>query len=320
MSLPATSASGHHSLQDTVLARPYYHDKIIQRGWPTDIIPSITTNDILGELTSCYQVVNFQNEPDVGEWRDLELNQELIPDYLSIDGFSLRICHAAYKALKFDNQDIRMICDRWDQLEDGFLDSMWNNLSAKWRCYVITRMILEADACNKGCSAGINGITNLGCPGSPRIIVGANIGIEIAKMQTILIERLRWYDGEMVLVIPPAIREKFYSSPYADALQMGACLDCSMLIDGQIPGMVIGFEVHVTTDVHQHAEVSVGGQPAYWIIAAHRAAYAFIGDIIESRIVEPTQSFSTQYQTAAIWGGAAIYPDAIVVGYWTPGD
>jgi len=308
------AAGGYQALMNSELARPYYHNEIIMRGWPEDILPHITSSQWLEPLTSCYQTVNVMNQPEVGAWRDLELNQPLEADTISPDGFSVRICWGAYKAIKFDNHDVRMICERWDAWEAGFLDSAWNNLSAKWRCYVLDLMVLQADPCNKGCRAGRDGNVNLGCPGQPRPVNGDTITTELSNLRLVLVTRHRWHNGEMVLIVPPELQPALVKSDYREVLNMGSCVDCSLLITGEYPGQLMGFQVFETTDVQSVPEV--GGDRAYYIIAAHRKAMAFVGDIIESRIVEPTEYFGTVYQMAAVWGGEAIYPDAIAIGYW----
>ena len=307
------SASGYGSLQESPLARPYYHDRIIQKAYENDFLPMIANTAIADRLTKCYQVIQFMEEPDVGSWRKYEMNQELVPDHLTAGGFTMRICNQAYKALKFDTQDIKAVCERWNAFEESFLNSSWQGLSQMWRCYVLDGMVLETDSCNKGCSAGKYSDINLGCTGAPRNITGASFAREIAKLKRTLVERRRWVEGQMFIILPPAVQEMIVETPYANALEMGSCVNCSLLVSGQLPGRIVGFDVFHTNDVPSRMD---GGAPAYYIIAGHRDAFAFAGDIIESRIVNPSNYFGTVYQMLAIWGGKMIYPDAMAIGYW----
>jgi len=308
------SASGYEALMNSPLARVGYEDNIIAKIWEEDFLPLITNTKILERLTQCFQVIQFMEEADVGKWRKYELNQELITDNISPGGFEVRICNAAYKALKFDQLDIKMICDRWPQFEESFLNSAHQGLSQMWTCYVLDAMVLEADRCNKGNAAGVYGNVDVGVTGAPRTITGTSFAIEVAKMKRILEERNRWQDGKMFILLPPAISELMVSSPYANAMDMGSCVDCSLLATGQMPGKVVGFDVFQTNYV---PTVMESNKPAYYIIAGHMDAYAFAGDITNARMKEPSRYFGVEYQMQAIWGGKLIYSDAIVIGYWT---
>lgn len=310
------SAAGYEALINSPLARVGYEDKIIATVWEDDIIPMITNTKILERLTQCYQSIQFMEEADIGDWRDYELNQELVPDNITPSGFAVRICNSAYKALKFDKLDVKMICDRWGAFEESFLNSANNRLSATFQNYVLNAMVLEADKCNKGTSAGIYGNVNLGGLGAPRVVTGSSISIEVAKMKRILQERKRWEAKKMFITLPPAITELMVNSPYAHALDMGSCVDCSLLVTGELPGKVVGFTVFETNYVPTTLE---NGQPAYHIIAGHVDAMAFAGDITDARLKEPTRYWGVEYQMQAIWGGKLIYRDAITIGYWTTG-
>lgn len=310
------SASGFQGLENSPLARIGYYNKIIALGWEKDFLSEIVNSEIDGRILECNQVVQFVKQPTVGPWRNYEKNQELVPDQVSPDGFCMRICNAKYKDIKFDKLDIRRICDRWDSFEDSFLDSAYQTLAQEWRNFVLCGMALEADAQNKGVSAGCRHNVNLGAPNAPRVINGQNLGSEIAKLKRVLKERHRWEDGKMLLIMPSAIEEQLVNSPYASALQMGNCVDCSLLITGKMPGMLLGFQPYVTESLCCAMDPTTGTE-AYYVIAVHRDAFAFAGDIIEGELVRPSRYFGIEYQMLAVWGAKAILPDAISVGYWT---
>ena len=307
-------AAGYASLQDSPLARIGYHDEIIRKAWEEDFLPMITNTRMLDRLTQCYQLIQFMEEPDVGAWRKYCINQKIVADSITPGGFSVRICNSAYKALKFDQQDIRMVCERWNDFEESFLNSAYQGLVEMWRSYVINAMVMEADSCNKGASAGIYGNINLGTIGSPRVVNSNNFAREVAKLAIALQQRLRWQAGKMFLLLPNSIAALIVDTQFARANEMGSCVDCSLLVSGQLPGMVAGFNVFVTDSIPHRTDQD---DIAYYIIAGHMDAYAFAGDIIQSRLVQPTDYFANEYQMQAIWGGQAIYPDALAVGYWT---
>ena len=117
----------------------------------------------------------------------------------------------------------------------------------------------------------------------------------------------------MFVVLPTEMTGVIIDTPYANALEMGNCVDCSLLVDGQLPGMIMGFNVITTNMAPTNMQ---GGDVNYYIIAGHVDAFAFAGDIVQSRLTEPSNYFAIEYQAQAVWGGKAIYPDALAIGYW----
>lgn len=319
MSIPA--ASGYSSLQASPLARIGYYDKIINRAYEADYLPVITCTNIDQRLVTCNQIVQFQLQPDVGPWRKHEMNQGGIVDSVVPDSFSMEICNAADKWLKFDKMDIMRICERWAEFEKGFLESAWQNLAILWRQFVLNGIMLEAN--NKGATAGPDCSVNLGSQSAPIIINCTNSGTlgcnalvgALAAAKIVLKKRHRWMAGQMFMVAPPEMETALLASPYANALQMGSCVDCSMLVDGQVPGVVVGFDLILTNEAP--AQIDPGtGRPAYFIVFGWCEAYAFAGDIIESIVKDmPNLSFGQVYGMLAVWGGKAILPDALGVLY-----
>lgn len=312
------SASGYSNIEATPLAQIGYYDTIIARAWERDFLPEITNTEIDERLTACNQVVQFLRQPKVGKWRTYDKNQELIPNQLTPDGFSLTICNAAYQDIKVDKLDIKQACERWDSWEESFLESTYRSLTELWRGWVLSSMVLEAAPENKGSNAGIRGDVDLGQPGKPLVVTPENVQRALARLARILRDQQRWEEGQMFVVIPTALKEVLSMSPYARADWMGDCVSCSMNIDGLMPKLLWGFTVVEST--YAPSVTDSTGVTAYYIIAGHRQAFAFCADIIEGRLVEPSRSFGVEYQMLALWGGKAIYDDALAVGYWTFGE
>jgi hypothetical protein len=311
------AASGFAGLENSPLARIGYYNKIISKGWETDFLPLITNTEIDGRLFQCNQMIQFTKQPTTGPWRrDYEKNQELILDQVSPEAFTMVCYESAYKAIKFDKLDVSRICERWGEFERGFIDDMYHTLSEMWHAYVLNTMILGAAARNKGSSAGRSGNVNLGTVGAPIVITGANIATELARLKRVLMEARRWREGEMFIILPPAILEQFVTSPYASALQMGNCVDCSLLATGEVPNKIAGFTV-IQTDQLPSVLDPVTGAESFMIVAGHKMATAFVGDIVEADIAPVANSFGYAYRVLTVWGSQVIYPDALAVGYWT---
>lgn len=312
------SASGYGGLEATPLARIGYYDEIIAQAWEHDFLPEITNTNIDERITRCNQKVQFIRQPKVGKWRTYEKNQELIANQLTPDGFCMEICNAAYQDIKVDKMDIAQACDRWSSWEASFLESTYQSLTETWRTWVLTAMVLETDAENKGNGAGIRHNIDLGQPGAPAVVTPQNVVKYLARLQRVLRDRQRWEEGKMFVIVPTSFKELLATSPYANAQQMGDCMPCSMNIDGFLPNKIWGFNVVESTFAPEFMDST--GELAHYIIAGHRDAFAFAADIVEGRLVEPARTFGVEYQMLAVWGGKAIYPDAMAVGYWTFGD
>lgn len=312
------SASGYGGLEATPLARIGYYDEIIAQAWEKDFLPEITNSEINERITQCNQMVQFTRQPKVGPWRPYDKNQPLIANQLTPESFCLTICNAAYQDIKFDKMDIARACNQWDAWEASFLDSTYQSLTDMWRSWVLNAMVLEADPGNKGNKAGIRHNISLGQSGAPTMVTPNNITRQFARLKQVLRDRQRWEDDKMFVIVPTALNEILSVSPYANVAAMGECKPCSQAIDGFMTHKLFGFNPIESS--HVPSFVDATGELTYYIIAGHRDAFGFAADIIEGRLVEPSRNFGVEYQMLAAWGGKAIYPDALAVGYWAFGD
>lgn len=310
------SASGYGSIHDTPLATKGYHSQIIARGWEKDIIGEIVNTRIVNQAFDCNQVVEFLLQPDVGPWRKLEDNQAIKADQVSLTSIQMTLCNQAYKALKFDNKFKRDMCQYWGKFENAFLDSCYQELSGLWHEFVLNAMVIEADKRNKNANAGRNRSINLGMVGNPVRITPNNVATEIQKLRMVLVHQNRWKNNEMFLMVPPEFEMIIAGSEYRQAADILCCKDPSILLSGEMPGQLMGFRTLTSMRTPGGYDEAVNKQ-CYYILAFWKEAYAFYGDITEGRIIEDMQFFGFQYQMAALWGGKAIYGDAIAVGYWT---
>lgn len=309
------SASGYGGLAATPLARPGYYNQIIGRVYERDFIPEITSAEIDERIVRCNQEVQIMKAPEVGPWRTYTQNQELVPNQISAEAVCLRICNAAYNAVKIDKADIHFACERWSQWEESFLDSIYEKYIDMIRPWVLTAMVLEADPRNVGNKAGKYGEIVLGASGNPVVVNKDNLILELSKLAQVLIDQVSFVEGEMFVILPSLFRLVLAQSPYADSAWVGNCKPCSFGVDGIWETKLMGFNVIET--VHAPSVIDSNGQLCFYIIAGHKDAFAFASDIIEGRLVEPTNSFSIEYQMLAVWGGKMIYPESIAVGYWT---
>lgn len=310
------SASGYGSIHDTPLATKGYHSRIIERGWEKDILGEIVNTRIVAQAFDCNQVVEFILQPDVGPWRKYEDNQVIKPDTVQITSVQMTLCNQAYKAIKIDNNLQRNLCQFWSKFEAGFLDSCYRELSGMWHSFVLSAMVLEADRRNKGANAGRDRSINLGTVGAPVRVTPVNLPVNLMNLRNVLVHNNRWKNGEMFLIVPPEFSNVVIQSEYRLAADISCCKDPSMLLTGELPGQLAGFRTIESMRTISAFDATVNKQ-AYYILAFWKEAFAFYGDITEGRIIEDKDYWGRQYQMAALWGGKAIYGDAIAVGYWT---
>lgn len=309
------SSSGYGGLEATPLARPGYYNEIISRVYERDFLSEITNSEIDERITRCHQKVQIMKSPTVGPWRSYQKNQEMVPNQISADAICLDICNAAYNAIKIDKTDAYFACERWVPWEEKFLDEVYESYVAMQREWVLTAMIMEASPQNRGSAAGRFGTIDLGSRGNPVVVDKDNIPLRMAQLQQVLMEQLRWKDGEMFIVMPIAFRPVLSMSNFANAAWTGNCKPCSYGIDGLWNVPLGGFNVIETT--HAPYVVEPDGRVCFYVIAGHRSAFAYASDIIEGRIVESDRTFGMEYQMLAVWGGKMLYPEAIAVAYWT---
>lgn len=312
MPKPLISASGYGGLDNTPLARPGYYNEIIARVYERDFLPEITNSEIDERVIECHQMVQIMKAPEVGPWRSIEKNQEMVPSQVTAEAICFEICNAAYNAIKFDQLDIRWACDRWDQFEEKFLEDVYQSWVSLQRQWVLSAMIIEVDPANQGSAAGQHGAIDLGTPGNPIVITKDNLAAHITNLQLVLMDRLRWIENEMFIIVPPIFRSVLVQSNYANSMWIGTG-EKSVAIDGLWNNQLVGFNVIESVHVPYVRE---NGEICYYIIAGHKAAFAYAADIIDARIVYPDRTWSAEYQMLGVWGGKMLYPEALALGYW----
>ena len=226
----------------------------------------------------------------------------------------MNICNAAYQDIKIDQLDIEFACDRWDAWEEKFLDEVYESYVKMQRDWVLSALILEADPGNMGAHAGKYGDIDLGSRGNPISVNKSNIALHFANLQRVLMERLRWVENEMYLVLPVAMRTVLIQSDFANAAWNGTGKK-TFAIDGMWSEQISGFNIVESVNVPYVKEAD--GRICYYVIAGHKQAFAYASSIIDGRIVMPERTWSAEYQMLAVWGGKMLYPDAVAVGYWT---
>lgn len=309
------SASGYKDLLNTPLADGIvYAGMIIDRNFEDDWLYQVTNSRVLDPLLECGQVITFQKPPIVGSWRPYEKNQERVYDQPQGGNFCISICNQAYKSIKIDKQDIRAMCSNWDAYETAFLSDAWQNLSSLWHTDVLTGMMLQVSSRNMGANAGSYKNINLGTVGNALHLTPQNIIAFFDRMKTTLKQAGRWYEGEMFLLVPPAMISLLLQTLYEKQL----CCDVSgsLMFKGLRAVDILGFTVIETERLEPTIDPATG-RLVYSILAGWNEAYAFSGDIIDADIDKVPNSWGVSYNMLTLYGGGVIYPDGLAKAYVT---
>lgn len=309
------SASGYKDLLNTPLADGIvFAGMIIDKNFEDDWLHKVANSRVLDPLLECGQVIQFQKPPQVGSWRPYEKNQERVYDQPKGGNFCISICNQAYKAIKIDKQDIRAMCDNWNAYEAAFLDNAWQNLSALWHTDVITGMQLAVSSKNMGAKAGRYKNINLGTIGNALHLTPQNIIGFFDRLQTTLKQARRWYNGEMFLLVPPAMISLLLQTMYEK--QMCCDISGSLMFKGLRAADIMGFTV-IESDRLEPIIDPATGRLVYTILAGWNEAYAFAGDVIEADIDKIPHSWGVSYNLLSLYGGGVIYPDGLAKAYVT---
>ena len=309
------SASGYKDLLNTPLADGIvYAGMIIDRNFEDDWLYQVTNSRVLDPLLECGQVITFQKPPIVGSWRPYEKNQERVYDQPQGGNFCISICNQAYKSIKIDKQDIRAMCSNWDAYETAFLSDAWQNLSSLWHTDVLTGMMLQVSSRNMGANAGSYKNINLGTVGNALHLTPQNIIAFFDRMKTTLKQAGRWYEGEMFLLVPPAMISLLLQTLYEKQL----CCDVSgsLMFKGLRAVDILGFTVIETERLEPTIDPATG-RLVYSILAGWNEAYAFSGDIIDADIDKVPNSWGVSYNMLTLYGGGVVYPDGLAKAYVT---
>ena len=302
---------GYSGIMQTPLARVDYHDAIMAQVEERDFLGEITNGDIVERIESCGQLVQILKQPKVGPWRRYSVNQPMVAGQVGIQGICLSICNAIYQSIKFDETTITQACNRWDLFETAFLEANYEQYVSFQRDWVFSQMISEMLPCNQGNGAGKRRNLKLGANGAPRVITRANISMELASIKQCLTEHKHWVPGEMWVVVPPEFQTVLVGSDFANVSWVGGAK--SMAVEGELESNVMGFRVFETNYLPYTFD---SGRNCYYILAGHKDAFTYASNIIRSRIVNGIDSWSVIYQMLAVWGGAALYPEYMALGYW----
>lgn len=312
-----TQASGWNSLEDSPLGRRKYARTIAYNYHCDGIFSLFANSEYNKEIDYCNQELQFVRSFEL-EFMPYEKNETGVTQNATPDAFCFRICDAAYIRVKVDELDERFLCERWAMWKEMFdvaTTRAWDRLLST---DVMKRLPFYASPTNKGATAGAkSGNVNLGAPGAPVIIDSNNIVSEIAKLNQVLTESCAWQKGKMILLMPPSIGPVLMDSKLANALQMGACVDCSPLMTGEWYRNMMGWDF-VITNYQCTGFDATANRSVFYVTALNRDALLFGQNLIITR-TRQGDGFYKLLEVLGVWGHKPVHPDGFAIGYWSVG-
>ncbi|MDR2198260.1 MAG: hypothetical protein LBR53_02175 [Deltaproteobacteria bacterium] len=201
----------------------------------------------------------------------------------------------------------------WKNYEEQVVKSLLTNNVAFQSYLVLTSLIAEASLQNKGNAAGKYGKYKLGALNAPFHLTPKNIKTLFSNLQNIFKDNHHWEDDQMFFVIPNGMLNIPDPSDFNKATC--ACERQSKSIDGKLNKSLGGFTIYESSHLPSKME---GGNRCFYMIAGHKAAYAYASDVIGERVLWDTETWNIYYQLLAACVGAMLYPEriAVVYGYY----
>lgn len=183
---------------------------------------------------------------EVGDFTDGSWNGETwSPDNPFRSG-EIRLCHSVPIKTKFSREEATLMCDRWEQFQDGYETAIGRALRDLTERYGFTVLAASAHPLARGVRAGaLSGNINLGDTENP-LVIGKSTGIRamdvLQAMEQALQENGVTCGGNALkIVASPAV----YSRIRAEQSNLGAgcCLPDNPIVTGMLHPM-LGMEVY----------------------------------------------------------------------------
>lgn len=186
------------------------------------------------------------------------------------------------------------------------------------------RTFSDADAANKGATAGkLSGAYNLGTDTAPVTLTGDNVVQFVLSMASALDEQ-NVPDSDRWLVIDPLTRQMLFMSDLAKVHVTG---DAASPVRNGMIGTIDRFKVYVSNLLPRAATTNwvsgdgtetditaSGGIKRRAIIAGHKSAMTFAGQITKNETLRNPKDFGDYVRGLKVYGRKVVKPQALVVG------
>lgn len=300
--MPVPPAAGHPQLSGGVIPSSVRAGKILMNFYLATVLGAICNTDYEGDIKSMGDKVEIVGEPDIIV-KDYEKGMKLEYDALNPPVQYLEIDQAKYWAHTID-------CIDKFQSDHDYLNN-WSVVAGKLIKIEIDATVLagvysQAKVGNFGATAGAkSGNINLGATGAPRSLTSATILKFIAQMGQCLTEQ-DVPDEDRCLVIPAWATTLIKTSEFKDASVSGD--NTSSLRNGRL-GIIDGFTIYQSNNI---ASVQDGANLAFEVIACHKSAISFAGQIDKQETLVAQDTFGDLARGLMVFGYKVVKPEGLV--------
>lgn len=275
-----------------------FSGKLLEKFYNNSIYQDICQTDYEGEIKSSGDEVIIRTVPTLSVWqytKGVELNSEM-PESPNV---SLKIDRGFYTNFMLHNID-RVQSDL--NLMDDWGNDASEQLKLEVNKDVLQTVYANAAADNAGATAGAkSGDINLGTFGAPLSLTKGNVIDFIVDCGTVLDEQNRPESGRY-LVLPPKLCGLIKKSELKDASVTGD--GKSTLRTGRL-GDIDNFTLYRNNDL----SVTSG---KYDLIAGHKSAITFAGQITESDKVKAEKHFGEYARMLFVYGFEVVQPESLI--------
>ena len=302
MAVPAAAGYPQHS---GVLIPEVWSKRAIVKFYAATFLSQVTNTDYEGEIKGVGDKVIIRQVPDI-TIRKYEKGQTLVPEYPQAPNKFLYIDQSCYWFAGIDKVDEHQSDMDW--MAEWGKDAI-EQVKIYWETAFLADIYADAHPKNKGLTAGAKSSSiNLGAVGSALAITKANVLDFLSDIVTVFDEQ-NVPSADRAVIIPNWMAGYIRRSDLQDAFRTGD--DVSPLRNGRI-GRIYDMDIYQSNLLADGVD---GGNKVWNVVALHKSGASWASQIVDSKIVEPEETFGRFHRGLQVVGWEGLKPEAIIHAY-----
>jgi len=267
------------------------------------VLPQISNTDWELEVRDHGDQVIIRNIPTIPVYKYFK-NQSITYDTPEVTTTELKIDQAYRWGFSEDIIDLAQTDINFVQKQ---IEDASNQVKIAVEREIFSLIFADADIANQGVAGGkIAGTYNFGAPGSPLPLSSTSILPTIIRAGSALDEQNVPDDGTRWLVIPSEVCGMIKNSDFKNVNVTGDSV--SIARDGKT-GMIDRFNVFCSNNL---TVTSDSGFTVYNMMAGHRSALTFAGQVTKSEVIDSEFTFGKKFRGLFSYGYKVVKPEALV--------
>ena len=301
----AIAAAAGYPQHSGILIPEVWSKRALVKFYAATFMSQVTNTDYEGEIKGVGDKVIIRQVPDISI-RAYEKGQVLVPEYPQAPNKFLYIDQSCYWFAGIDKVDEHQSDMDW--MAEWGKDAI-EQVRIYWERKFLADIYADAHAKNKGATAGIeSNSVNLGVAGTPLAVSKTNAIDLIVNLGTVFDEQNVPLNDRAV-IIPNWMAGELKLSDLKAAYLTGD--DTSPLRNGKV-GRVNDFDVYQSNLL---ATGTDGGNKVWNVVALQKSGASFASQIVDSKIVEPEETFGRFHRGLQVCGWEGLKPEAIAHAY-----